>query len=67
MEALIAIGLIVAGIAVTVGIIGFLTGSWMLGSATFPALVILLVILGIFAVGRNAKHEDPNRELHDIE
>lgn len=66
-EALMAIGIVVAGIAAVVGIIGFLTGSWMLGSATFPALLILTVIIGIFAMGRGAKHDDPTKEVHDVD
>lgn len=67
VEAIIALGLVAAGIACAVAIVGFFTGSWLLGSAGLPALMIIVVLYGIWSVGKNAKHEDPNAELHDIE
>lgn len=67
VEAIVGLGLIVAGIACAVAVVGFFTGSWLLGSAGLPALMILVVLYGIWTVGKGAKHEDPNAELHDIE
>lgn len=67
VEALLAVGLAALGVAVIVAVAGFLTGSWMLGAATFPALLILTLVVGVYAMGRNAKHDDPDQEIHDIE
>lgn len=67
VEAIVALGLVVAGVAAAVAVVGFFTGSWLLGSAGLPALMILMVLYAIWTVGRGAKHEDPDRELHDIE
>lgn len=66
VETIVAVGLFLAGIACAVAVVGFLTGSWLLGSAALPALMILVVLYGLWTIGRG-KHEDPNRELHDIE
>ncbi|WP_125569202.1 hypothetical protein [Nocardioides baekrokdamisoli] len=67
VEAIVGIGLVVAGVAAAVAVVGFFTGSWLLGSFGFPALMILVVLYAIWTVGRGARHEDSDKELHDIE
>lgn len=67
VEAIVGLGLIAAGIAAAVAVVGFFTGSWLLGSAGLPALMILVILYAIWTVGRGGRHDDPDRELHDIE
>lgn len=67
VEAIVALGLVAAGIAAAVAVVGFLTGSWLLGSAGLPALMILVVLYAIWTVGRGGKHENQDKELHDID
>lgn len=67
VETIIGLGLVVAGLAAVVAVVGFFTGSWLLGSAAFPALMIIVVLYALWTIGKGAKHDDPDAELHDIE
>jgi dolichyl-phosphate-mannose--protein O-mannosyl transferase len=66
VETILVLGLIALGIASAVALVGFFTGSWVLGSFAFPAVAAFVFVIAAFSAGRG-HHEDPNKELHDIE